>query len=51
MKLDISYHKIGSRSCQLPEPFSPDFCVEERTGTTICGYHEPTLELHYTIRY
>lgn len=31
--------------------FSPDLYVEGTTRTTIHGYQEPTLELHYTIRY
>ncbi|MCK4806409.1 MAG: translocation/assembly module TamB domain-containing protein [Candidatus Aegiribacteria sp.] len=31
--------------------FSPDFYVEGTTRTTIHGYQEPTMELHYTIRY
>ncbi|MCD4701067.1 MAG: translocation/assembly module TamB [Candidatus Aegiribacteria sp.] len=31
--------------------FSPDFYVEGTTRTTIHGSQEPTMELHYTIRY
>ena len=31
--------------------FSPDFYVEGTSRTTIHGYLEPTVELHYTIRY
>lgn len=31
--------------------FSSDFYVEGTSRTTIHGYQEPTLELHYTIRY
>jgi len=31
--------------------FSSDLYIEGTTRTTIHGYLEPTLELHYTIRY
>jgi hypothetical protein len=31
--------------------FSSDFYIEGTSRTTIHGYQEPTLELHYTIRY
>ncbi len=48
-KDDVFSGEPGTVSAQYQ--FSNDFYVEGSSRTTIHGYLEPTVELHYTIRY